>query len=82
MCTGPEEFFSPLESARKQNHQELVRLLEAAAAGFTFNGISLRYFEKSKTTWKLILIGCSGGEVERTAGNDESADGDGSINRF
>ena len=71
-------FNNPLERARKENHQEVVRLFEAAAAGFTFIGIRIRYFEKSKTTLNLIAIGCSGGEVERKAGNHESAVGDGS----
>ena len=65
-------------AAREELNKEVERLLEAASAGLPLSPsleLENQSFEKSKTNLKII--GCSGGEVERKAGDDESADGGG-----
>ena len=74
---------SPLEVARRKGHKEVVKLLEAAAAGLPLSPsleLEFRSAEMNKT--ELKIIGCSGGEVERQARNDESSDGGGPIIRL
>ena len=51
--------------------------MEAAAAGLPLSPSLELEFDLLKRI-KLKIIGCSGGEVERKAGNDESSDGGGS----
>ena len=62
---------------RETKYKETTRLLEAAAAGLPLSPALILDSDLLKRIEQKI-IGCSGGEVERKAGNDESADGGGS----
>ena len=56
-----------------------MRLFEAAAAGLPLQpSLELESDRLQRAKQNKRKIGCSGGEVERKSGNDESADGGGS----